>query len=147
VSRLVTLSRVAVAVAVSLAIGFAAARGDEAARRAWFRWFDDAHARAARAQAGAPVIVADVNTSYAVAQPSDSLYECVTRHCIVVRDLEECHDDLDCYCAPRAWSLAEVEERLAANARCTVDKREPARSDDSGACRHGRCAFHVDPPR
>ena len=121
---------IAVAAATLLVIGAAHVLYDAALcsrHRAWQRVHDQR----------SPVIS---DSGYAFARPGDAIYACVTPH---VLGPITWHQDLDCYCAPAAAG-AEGLSRLLGG-QCIVDQPAPARSDASGACRHGHCSEHLDP--
>ncbi len=80
------------------------------------------------------------DSGYAFARPGDAIYACATPHALGPITW---HQDLDCYCAPASLGAHELSRLLGG--QCIVDQPVPARSDASGACRHGHCSEHLGP--
>jgi hypothetical protein len=121
---------IAVAAATLLMIGVAHLLHDVALcsrHRAWQRVHDER----------SPMIR---DSGYAFARPGDAIYACVTPHSLGPITW---HQDLDCYCAPAAVGAERLSRVLGG--QCIVDQPAPARTDASGACRHGHCWQHLDP--
>src|SRR5262245_55734491 len=81
------------------------------------------------------------NLSYATARDDEVMLRCSNRHCpelpLPGGALEvpvKCHEDLGCYCAPRAMAPSEVARRVGARAACVPGE---------GACPPGHCARHL----
>lgn len=74
---------------------------------------------------------------YSAARPGDAIYVCTTLHCAGPL----CHDDRACDCAPSAIDASALGRLLGGE--CVLDKAQPARSDDFGACRYARCDTHI----
>jgi len=76
---------------------------------------------------------------FSVARTGDAIYVCTRPHCIG----PWCHEDRDCYCGSPALGASTVGQLIGGGA-CTIDKLQPTRFDDFGACRLARCNTHVN---
>lgn len=75
---------------------------------------------------------------FGIVRPGDAIYVCTTPHCIG----SFCHEDRACYCAPPDLGAPALGRALGGD--CRLDKRQPTRDDDFGACRRARCDHHVE---
>ena len=111
-------------------------------------------AAAARA-AGTPGVLD--SGQYTLARPDESIALCWNRHCpelptpggnLVVEHL--CHEDLGCYCVPRAdaANTTEIARRLRGNqpgpTECTVVAETPTAADARGPCPRAHCLAHLE---
>lgn len=85
-----------------------------------------------------PVIRDD---GYEFARTGDAIYACSSPDRL--GSIITWHQDLDCYCAPADAGAGAVARLLGG--QCVVDQLAPARTDDTGACRHAHCGRHLDP--
>ena len=78
------------------------------------------------------------DNGFGVARNGDAIYVCTTAHCVGPL----CHEDRGCYCASPQLGAQALGRQVAG--ACTLDKAQPARSDDFGACRFARCDAHIN---
>jgi hypothetical protein len=101
-------------------------------------WMCPEHRVEQRVRVGQTDVVLD--RGYRYAQAAEATYVCMVPHRIGPFLI---HQDLGCYCAPADLGAAALGRSL--DGSCRVDRVHPARTDDSGACRHAHCVDPVVP--
>jgi hypothetical protein len=97
-----------------------------------------------------------VSASFARARPDEAIFLCRHTHCPEVPTPGGhvflpvmCHQDLGCFCAPRASSIETVGKRLLGDgpgeAKCNLEAALPSEDDDTTACPRARCLRHLEP--
>ena len=94
------------------------------------------HRAYTRSAADASAVVQD--SGFGVARPGDAMFVCTTAHCVG----PWCHEDRGCYCASPSLGAAALGAAIGGS--CSLDKLQPTRADDIGACRRARCDEHID---